>query len=483
MIANMEFANCIDKSYLFRFKSIFFPLLLLLMAFVLQLYMAMSIGFFSDDYDLLQNALNQTVAYGLHYSPFANFLWKLTAQGFLTAQKWHFFALGLHYLNAFLVFLFIKRRSPEGIAPACYAAAFAAANPLGIEALAWSCCLGYLLTVTWLMIGLFIYDSFRTHTTKLLSRALLLALLQGIAFLSWDWGILLFPILCTMALTETHFWRNTSTRNRWLAFFLPIGLCWCLGVWLRATSEYAVRWQENGLLQISSFALEAPVIGFFPNLAKNLYFSFWGAALALAIYSWMGWIIRKNRMALGLFFCFFVSITPWVLFGNLSGRYFYLSMPFLYMVLALGISTFPANKLLAFSLAALLLLESVWMTTRVELWKGAYQQAEWLKKEIEHLASIETEKPLILVNLPEAYGPESLVMRPQIWFGGLNTFIPDMIALRMGRFPFVWQGGTTDKFLTKETIVFQYAEKPIYQIFYQNEGDWRSFKLERLQHN
>lgn len=483
MMANMEFANSIDKSFSFRFKSIFFPLLLFSIACALQLYMAVSIGFFSDDYDLLQNALNQTVAYGLHYSPFANFLWKLTAQGFLTAQEWHLFALGLHYLNAFLVFLFIKRRIPEGTTPASYAAAFVAVNPLGVEALAWSCCLGYLLTFTWLMIGLFIYDSFRTHTTKVLSRALLLALLQGIAFLSWDWGILLFPTLCTMALIETHFWKNASIRNRWLAFFLPIGLCWCVGVWLRATSEYAVRWQENGLLEIGSFLIGAPVIGFFPNLNKNLYLSLWGYGLTLGIYFWLVSIIRKNRMALGLFFCFFISIIPWVLFGNLSGRYFYLSMPFLYMILAMGRSTFPANKLFTFCLTALLLLESVWMTTRVELWKGAYQQAEWLKKEMEHLASTETEKTLILINLPEAYGPESLAMRPQLWFGGLNTFIPDMVALRMGRFPFVWQGGTVDKFLTKETIVSQYAEKPIYQVVYQNEGDWRSFKLERLGHN
>lgn len=458
--------------------------------------MAWTIGFFSDDYNLLHEAASNTFSHGLHYSPLSNLLWRLTAAGYLQAQSWHFLALGFHFLNSFLVYYYLRKKDHQMIG-ALFAAALVSVNPLGVEAIAWSCCLGYVMTLTWLMLGLLVIEIL--HNKKW--APLLLAGLQILAFLTWDWGIVLFPVFAILVffpfesvpepgpVAEPRLpsfansgpdlvsgadskGQRRGTFRKAFSLLLPCCVCWLLGLALRAVSDYGVRWQENSLETIGRFLIAAPVIGLFPQFEKETYHSFWGILLIIGTYATMLFLALRKRMVGGLFLCFFVCSIPWILFGNFSGRYFYLSVPFLYMGLVLG------NKRKALlPLSFFLILQSYWMAERVGLWENAYQRAQQLRYQIQEIAV--DQKALVVVNLPEAYGPENLAMRPQIWYGGLQVLIPNTIQVRTHNCPFVWKGGRN--LVERDQVASLFPEQTIWEVVYKNKNDWHDYTLKPFQ--
>lgn len=420
------------------------------------------IGFLSDDYALIQSAREGTRLWSLHYAPIMQSLWECTADGKLSSFGWRLTGLGFHWINAGLVFLLAKKGLQLSMPTSLFAATLFALNPAGIEAYAWTCSIGYVLTTTWILLAMICYG---LDDSKRIFKIIALSCLQTLAFFTWDWGVLLMPVVFLYSLTR---------ENSKLTLIFP-GIVWFIGTMLRAFSKYPAGWHTSSLFTKLKVFLGAPFLGLAPQMDKAFYSSAMGIALALALLAIMVWIAYKDQKALYLLACFFISIVLWVWGGNPSGRYFYIPMLFLYLILACGFDLMKNTRISSSLIALILALECIWAYQRAALWNQAYAHSLSINQEL-HKITANATSSIILINPPEAYGPEHMPMRPQMWHCGLQSLIPTLEVVMTKGCPYVW--GNREGLIYRDEIKQKYmTTKPIYEIVYESPNDWTKFKV------
>lgn len=431
----------------------------------------LQIGYMSDDFALIENAATGKRLWHLHYSPVFQFLWECSAAGSFGQLGWHALSLGFHLLNSGITFYIARRQMQLSLNISLFALALTAMNPAGIEAVAWSCSAGYVVTSTWLLLGVSVMLSQMKTTTI----ALLLALLQLLAFLTWDWGILLFPIVLAILWAINIPWNRPFDIVNFMTLWAPLGACWLVGFILRSTSQYETGWQDNDLLTMVKFVIGAPFLGLFPNFDKTFYVSLPGMVLGSFVALFLVWSAFKNRFALAMLLAFILCIMPWVLGANPSSRYFYIPMPFLYLTLSMGLQQIKPAKIAPVMLSVLLAVELTFAYERAKLWYMAYKESQSLKNKVEQLVHTSAPHSFIILNIPDAYGPEQLPMRPQMWFCGFHTLFPSVDAPKSQDCPYVWKAATS--YANKKEILAAYPDKKVYEVVYHQPGDWSEFDI------
>jgi len=423
----------------------------------------LQIGLISDDYDLIAHAKEGKNLWSLHFSPFLTFLWKQTQLGTFPVFAWKLLVITFHLLNVYLVYLIAKIGLKVSLPAAILASALYATSPISMEALTWTCCAGYVLSGTWIFLTLILYERIQNLSGFL--SGTLFVILQILAILTWDWGIFLFPVLGLYALTN----------KKSLSPLIPVSVVWSLiSVW-RIFSPYQTGWHENNLTTVVYNLLGAPVLGFLPQMDKTFFFSIPGYLITGIIWSLLLFGSWKNRKAASLLIAFILFTALWAIRGNPSSRYFYVPMAFLDLVLVTAIDQIPWRKGAIIGLIFFVGLQWIWMEERAQLWKMAYQESIHLSDQIALVTLRHPEKEITIVNLPESYGPPSLPLRAQFWFGGLDTLFPNIHVVKTIGSPFHWE--KRQGLLTREEIKNIYKEQPIYEVVHTHHHDWRSFSF------
>jgi hypothetical protein len=252
---------------------------------------------------------------------------------------------------------------------------------------------------------------------------------------------------------------------------IPVGICWLGALTVRSFSDHGVFWQHNDFVTAARFLFGSPLLGLFPNLNKESYFSVPILFLFVAMVLFLGRAAWKQGIVLALLICFFGAVVPWVRGGNPSSRYFYLAMPFLYLALTLALQQLK-SQYIAWGIATALLVSQFWSTyERAVLWVEADQQAHALMKEVVVLLSTFPSEKMVIVNVPEAYGPQQMPMRPQMWYCGFKEYLRgrniDVALVKTDDSPFVWER-SPDR-LSRDAVAAAYPEKTLYEVVYHQE--------------
>jgi len=172
---------------------------------------------------------------------------------------------------------------------------------------------------------------------------------------------------------------------------------------------------------------------------------------------------------------FFVCQIPYVLFGAPESRYFYLACPFLYLSLVLSASHLPGRKIRLAVVLALVAMNAVWAVDRAALWKGAYREAQRVKTAIE--ARMQHRSGLIVVvNLPDRYGPDNLMWKPYVWRNGLIAFHGEIIRVNTPGVPFTWDAADI-LVMARSDIRKAYPGHKLIEVTYAEPYDWRHFAI------
>jgi hypothetical protein len=139
------------------------------------------------------------------------------------------------------------------------------------------------------------------------------------------------------------------------------------------------------------------------------------------------------------------------------------------------ISKIPQKAIQVALISAFIAVNSVWAYERSRLWKGAYEQAQEVKRQIETIP-LGVNAKLLIVNLPDRYGPEDLVWRPYMWLHGKSVFDRTFQRANTIGCPFIWDGSGIP-IMNRSSIKRSYKGMTIYEVVYENAGDWKSFKL------
>lgn len=442
---------------------------------LIHLTLTLQIGYVSDDFKLLESAAQGTKLWHLHYSLPFQFLWECSAAGTFGALQWRLLALTFHGINIALVYYMMRREMGTSLNIALFAAVLTAMNPAGVEALAWSCSAGYVLTSTWLLVGLALLFAHDEHSSpaKTTLLAILLAILQIVAYLTWDWGVLLFAVVGISALAAKTPWNRPFDVLKLSRLLDPIAVCWFIGFLWRSTSQYGTGWQHNTLLTKIKFLLGSPLLGLFPNFHKEFYSSPAGIACSLALLAFLVWTATRNRFARAMLLSYFLCIMPWALGGNPSGRYFYIPMCFLYIVIALGFQQW-SFKLVPAGIVVLTAAELYLSYQRTVMWQLAYRESQSLKGKVEQIAATSKAKTMIL-NVPDAYGPETMSMRPQMWYCGFQTLFPDVVVLKSKDCPFVWKPAAT--VADRSEAIRLHQDKQLFEVVERRQDYGTSFDI------
>ena len=127
----------------------------------------------------------------------------------------------------------------------------------------------------------------------------------------------------------------------------------------------------------------------------------------------------------------------------------------------------------------LLGFHGIWTVERSNLWKDASEQALKVKSEIENIADVSAEE-LIVVNLPESYGPEGMWWRPFVWQNGFPV-VSRKQRVNIPGTPYVRReeesGISGIRMMSRDEIISTFPAGHVYEVVYGKLGDWREFEV------
>jgi len=391
-------------------------LLFTLLVMGLNLALIFDVGFLSDDWSILERTQNGSIFSAVeqhHYSPFVTAIFKITNTYSLSPLWIHLLAFTLHGVNIYLTLSLCDSLKMNRWEKWITATLFAL-SPAGFESLAWCCAIGYILCSTWIILALQITIS-SSHTQSR-SFPYKLALLQLLAFATWDWGILLTPLVGVVKWFYLEEYNFKGT--------LPAIFIWCGVLLMKKLTGFSLGYETNSTTTALQHAATSFMLTLWPDFSRNFYSSFWGLILAcftLLAYLWMSYRDRISRLGLLLFL---VSVMPVALIGYPQSRYVYLSALFLYWILARLLNPGLIGK----SLAIVYVFFSImWTVERKDLWIEAHHQAQFYRKNVE--SALKTYEKVALLNSPDQLKGSSLVWLPPIWRCGTECFGPNVLIM------------------------------------------------------
>ncbi len=380
-------------------------------------------GFISDDYGLIKGAEHISFLDPLethHQSLFISSLFKLASKGYLSPLVWHILALLAHFVNVTIVFFIARRGLDFSEEYSLVLSLLFALNPAGYEAIAWPSAVGYVyVTIPLLLSLVFVLN---TDRTRVKLHGIIVAMLQFVAFLIWDWGILLTPIVCVCFVLFILPTKRLEMRNS-IEFVTPTLFCWIVIVTFKFLTGYSVGYHilpPEPITAIKYF-LGSPLLGLFPYQPLGFYQSTTGIILGIFLLLLLFFFSIRYLFVRFLVVLFFLCQIPYVIFAAPQSRYFYFPALFLYASLLFVTSKIPKRSLQMALLTAFITISAFWVYDRSRLWKGAYEQAQEVKRQIETIPLGMNEK-LLIVNLPDHYGPEDMAWPPFMWRHGISGF-------------------------------------------------------------
>jgi len=410
---------------------------LFLAHFVTYIY---PIGLISDDVLIVKRAGEDMPLWTIHYSYFLSFLWKMLADGTISPQSFKVIALITHIANCLLFYRLLRGYFNLDSSMAFLGSTLFLFSAAGLEAIAWNCCLGYLFTAFFLLLAL-----------EYLSHPLILAVIQLLAVMSWDWGVIIAP----MCLAALYF------QKRSLKIIIPAVIVLIGYLVFRSTLPLEATYKKNSILDMAKFLFGSPLLILLPNMGKAFFGSMLGVigALIIALV-----LFIRARPA---FILFTITLVPWIIGGHPSSRYFYLSAPFLFAGLL------PYARFLAYPI---LLIQVLFSFQRIELWAFADQEAKRIGEEIvKAFSTTPADKKFVVVNVPDAYGPESLPMRPQVWHCGIDALCDRIISVKTPGAPFMWNEETS--FMSRKEIQEKFSNAAIFEVVLEKNASFTLFQF------
>jgi len=397
-------------------RGLLLPIILFAGAIVIQIKMAWHVGFVGFDFSLIptagiQESLPVILSQEARESFLIRILESLTQQGYLGPNIWQFMTLIVHYMNATLAY-FVARKVFKGqVGVSLAIAALVGMNPLGMEALVWGCCFHVLLTLLWIFSGLLIYryHDETEYSWAMAMRAIGLVALQIVAFLTWDWGLIFFPIVGLIAISSPNEAPKKVKKRSGILLLTSVGVVWLAGtMWVLGTSPIL---QEAWLpySKIIQNLIAAPVEGLFPLIRPETFFSFGGFLLAFGVYIILISLVIFCPSNFSLIAAMLISFLPWVLFHEPDGADFYLSLPFLYLCIA---SLKELKNTGIFLLFVYLFFQFIWMFERVQWIEKGTVNSKQLEEQVTQL--IEKGEKAVIVNYPEYYGQSKFLVPSKI---------------------------------------------------------------------
>jgi hypothetical protein len=482
------------------------------------------IGFVSDDYDLLATAGATPWLRPLeehHYSPVLAALWKLSSQDAIGPKTWHGLALAAHCANILLWWLILVRRLSVARFLAWMAALLFALNAPGFEALAWACALGYVLVTTCILIAVYLALSQTSEvakTSEVFSTKWALAILQLAAYAIWDWAAILAPIVLVSHvlfsdssdrrarrlrvgyvmpadsaksmmsfLCSSPFARADGEQRRGIIlslihgarWFGPMFACWAAVPIVKRSLGIALGYSVSlDLARSAYFLLTAPLRTVYPWGEAALFKSPAGLAAAGLVVLFFVLGSRADRRIGWASALFLLCQGPYALLGAPESRYFYLGTGFLACAAVIGLARLPPKIMRshALLLIALVGVHGLCSVGRALLWKEAYLEAVHVKSALEALAAGEPERELVVVNLPDRYGPPGLVWRPYVWRRGLSAFHARIVRVNTPGCPFTWAESGIPA-MPPERIASEYRGRRICEVIYAEPNRWQAFAV------
>lgn len=445
------------------FLAVFFTLLTVVFFVIFYVYL-MPIGLISDDFVILERAKNGEPLWTIHYTWTLNWVWKWLAEGAISLKDMKGATLLIHVANAALLYLFLVKRVNYTALQAGGASILLLLSAAGIEALAWNCCLGYTLTLFFILASLLVNSSKMEQESP--GIGWLEGSLQAFALMTWDWGVLVFPLTALSAL----FREKRPSWPKIFIYFIP-SLCMLMAYFvIRMQSNKETIYAVSSLFAIMKFLFASPLIVLAPNVSKELLSSLFGVFLGLGIWAGMLYLTVKERRSRFFVSAFLLTLLPWLIGGHPSSRYYYLSAPFLFSLAPLVLRKNGG----AGCLTLLLSLQFYFFYERAHMWSLAANEVQKLGTQFQSLA-LNNEKRLVIINAPDAFGPESFPMRPQAWHCGLETLCPDAVQIKVSGAPHIWADGGVR--MSREEIFALYPNDAVYEVVSLPEGPYGSFSL------
>lgn len=391
-------------------------LILIAVVLGLNLPLIFDVGFISDDWVILQKVQSNSVFIPIeqhHYSLFVNSVFKFIGYYQLSPLWIHLLAFVIHGVNIYLV-LALCGRLGLTTGEKWIAAALFALSPAGFESLAWCCAIGYILCTTWILIALRLMVTARDEDYTFVSYRL--AALQLVAFVTWDWGVLLLPLVAIVK------WFYRGEKN--LQGLIPSLVVWIAALLFKKIAGLSLGYEFNSPSTALNHLGTSFMLTLWPEFSRSFYTSFWGlglAGLSLLGFLWMAYKDRISRLGVLLFF---VSLMPVALIGYPQSRYVYLSAIFLYWVLARFFDKNSIGRALA---VVYIIAAAFWTVDRRNLWIEADLQAKFYKKAVD-LALKEYDK-VALLDIPDQVSGVDLVWLPTVWRCGLECQLPNVIIM------------------------------------------------------
>ncbi|CRX38902.1 hypothetical protein [Estrella lausannensis] len=434
-----------------------------LVAFYVHL---LPIGLISDDFVLLERAKSGDSLWTIHYTWTLNWLWKWLAEGVITLREYKAVTLAVHLANTCLLYLFLVKRFSYTPFQSAMASLLLLLSASGIEALAWTCCLGYTWTLLFILASLVINASPMSKEHQ--SMGWLEAMVQAAALMTWDWGVLVFPLTALSALLK----EGRPSLPKLFFYFLPSLLVLMAYGLLREQSSKETIYAVSSLAASLKFLFASPLIVLAPNISKEILSSFLGIVASLALWLVMLYFAVKERRSRFFVCAFILALLPWLIGGHPSSRYYYLSAPFL-LSLAPLLTTRAAGGV---GLTLLVIVQFYSSFERTKMWNLADREVRKLEVEFKSLALLPADgKRLLIINAPDAFGPPSFPMRPQVWHCGLETLCPEAIQVKVSPAPHIWaEGGNR---VSWEEVVARYSNDIIYEVVWLPEESSGSFSL------
>lgn len=435
--------------------------------FSLFFFYIFPIGLISDDLVILKRAERGLPLWTIHYSPALEFLWGFVASNRIGLGGFKLLALSIHLTNCGLFYLFIKRYFGMDRFSALLTATLFLFSAAGLEAIAWNCCLGYLITSFFLFLSLNLTERFLMNFNSFLSIPL--AFLQFFALMAWDWGVLIVP----MSLGAIWFFEKRPSLCKVVLFIAPASALLLMYLYFRSTLNLETVYGKNSPSNMVKFFLGSPLLIMLPNVAKPFFSSTSGALLSLSLFLsliYFSWTKKKIQPAL---FFFALTLLPWIIGGYPSSRYYYLAAPFLFAFIPLIEKKIPSKNGFIIGILA---LQAFFFFERARLWNSAYVESKSLSNAIEKAYRREPpEKQFVVVNVPDAFGPENFPLRPQSWHNGLETISENIIQVKIPKTPFVWAEGSV--FMERNKIKETFANAALFEVVLENKGKYGAFAL------
>jgi len=369
------------------------------------------VGFVSDDWDLLRLAPQHGLFQALenhHFSPFVTSLFKLSDAGYLTPFFWHLLGLSIHFINCILLGNFLVKQKYSDFTSRWTVVLFAISSA-GLEALIWCCALPYVFSATLILFGL---------NYALISRGFLRLTLLFALFFVWDSYVFYFPLLLIF------FWGKGSLKT-----YVPCFLVFAGSFWLRGYLGIGSGYTSNSFAFVTKSLLADPMLTVFPQFTAEFYSSIvgkaLGAGLLLSALVAALYFVELRRVYLS----FFLLLVPAAWLSYPQSRYFYLPALFLFTLIFFLIEKLRWTSLKWGLCIAFASTHLYWASTKAMLWRDAYTESQLVKSAIEQLAEKE-KRPLVVINLPDRYGPPGLIWRPYMWRCGYKEIAAKMQPVR-----------------------------------------------------